>query len=191
MGLIAPLKSAGSVFGIRTHSETDFQTMLMEDPFEIRKYHPYMVAKTTVSGEFEEATELAFDMLSDFLYGQNTQRIEIPMVAPVWIERAETGWTMSFVMSDKYNLETVPKPFNPRITFEKRSAHHMAVLRYSGYSDELLMRDQEKKLQEWLRGKRQYVTASRCCSAQYDSALTLPFLRRNEIQIRVLPMARG
>ena len=50
---------------------------------EIRYYDSYIVAKTTVKGEFKEAQGAAFRILAGYIFGDNEKKQKIAMTAPV------------------------------------------------------------------------------------------------------------
>jgi len=60
--LLLALSNAGcTVFGIRTYETPKYTVVLKEDDKEIRYYEPYIVAKTTVQGDFEGARAKPFE----------------------------------------------------------------------------------------------------------------------------------
>ncbi|MFM8429902.1 MAG: SOUL family heme-binding protein, partial [Holophagaceae bacterium] len=50
---------------------------------EIRQYEPYLVAQTKVNGSFDQAGNLAFRVLFQYISGANKTQTSIAMTAPV------------------------------------------------------------------------------------------------------------
>ena len=134
--LLAIFNSGCSVFGIRTYETTEYELIFDEANKEIRYYDSYIVAKTTVKGEFKEAQGAAFRILAGYIFGDNEKKQKIAMTAPVVqeptaerekiqmttpvIQRpSEEGWVMSFMMPSVYKMEDLPRtPKDKRIRFE-------------------------------------------------------------------------
>jgi hypothetical protein len=82
--MVLPVLNAGcSVFGIRTYETPLCEVILHEGHKEIRYYESYIVAKTTVKGEFKEAQSTAFQILAGYIFGDNEKKQKIAMTAPV------------------------------------------------------------------------------------------------------------
>lgn len=63
--------------------EAKFQVLKSSGIFELREYAPYIVAETSVDGDFEDAGNIAFSKLFKYISGQNKSRSKIAMTAPV------------------------------------------------------------------------------------------------------------
>ena len=128
------LQSACSAFGIRSEENPNYEVMHKEQSFEIRSYASYVVAKTTVDGDFKEAQGKAFRILAGYIFGGNQQKKSISMTAPVVMDtpsKSESiamtspvvqspsgdGWSMTFMMPSKYKLSDLPVPKDQRVKF--------------------------------------------------------------------------
>jgi hypothetical protein len=175
-----------------------------EGGFEVRRYAPYLIAETTAAGDFDQASNEAFQRLAGYIFGksQGSRKIamtvpveqqpkgektgeKIAMTVPVEQERRGDEWVMSFMVPAAYTLETVPRPLDPRVTLREVPASERAVVRFSGRADAA---DFEEKKRELLRrvadaglrpeGEVNY--------ARYNAPWTPGFLRRNEVQVVVV-----
>ncbi len=137
------------------NEEPRYEVVKSYPDFELRRYAPYLVAETEVSGDFDEAGNKAFRILIEFISGDNQRRETIEMTAPVnqrpkasegeeiamtapVTQRVKEGqgqqdvYLLNFVMPSKYTLETLPMPADPRIRIREEPGKLMAVRQYSG-----------------------------------------------------------
>ncbi|MCB0376988.1 MAG: heme-binding protein [Bdellovibrionales bacterium] len=200
--LIQILQAGCSLFGIRSEEIPKYQVVLKDDNKEIRLYSPYIVARTTVDGNFDEAQSKGFRILADYIFGNNKSKETIPMTAPVVQKQkgesiAMTApvvmnpsqnrqqWTMAFSMPSRYNLQSLPIPNDKRIELVERGSHYTAAIIYSGRWSEEKNRKMGQELEEWLVGKNDYDILSQPQFAGYNPPWTLPFFRHNEMLIDV------
>jgi hypothetical protein len=200
--LLAIFNSGCSIFGIRTYEMPKYKVILKEGNKEIRYYESYIVAKTTVKGEFKEAQSAAFRILAGYIFGGNEKRQDIAMTAPV-VQRptsesekiqmtapviqspSKEGWVMSFMMPSAYKMEDLPTPKDKRVSFETVPARYIAALRYTWFGSKSRNERKANELQEWLAGLNGYEPISSPMYAGYDPPWTLPFLRRNEMMVEI------
>ena len=200
--LLAIINAGCSVFGIRTYEMPKYEVILKEGDKEIRYYGSYIVAKTTVKGEFNEAQGAAFRILAGYIFGDNEKRQELAMTAPV-IQKpttesekiqmtapviqgpSEEGWVMTFMMPSAYKMEDLPIPKDKRVSFETVPERYTAALRYTWLGNKSRNERKANELQEWLMGLKDYEPISSPRYAGYDPPWTLPFFRRNEMMIVV------
>ncbi len=204
MTIVSLTQVGCSVFGSRSEETPRYEVLLQDGNKEIRQYQGYIVAKTEVQGDYENAQGDAFRILADYIFGNNKSRSKIAMTAPVEQEsvsksksekiamtapveqsRSEKGWVMSFMMPSKFTAETLPEPNDPRVQFEKVEAKSVAVIRYSGSRAEKANQAKAEELRQWLESRRKYSIISSARSAGYDPPWTLPPFRRNEMMFDV------
>jgi hypothetical protein len=200
--LLAVFNAGCSAFGIRSYETPKYEVVFEEGNKEIRYYESYLVAKTTVKGEFKEAQGAAFRILADYIFGANekAQKIamtgpvvqkpgseseKLPMTAPVFQSPSEEGWVMTFMMPSAYEMEDLPTPTDARVSLEKVPARYKAAFRYTWFGSKRRNERKAKELQEWLTGLKEYEPTSSPMYAGYDPPWTLPFFRRNEMMIEV------
>ena len=192
-----------SVFGSRSEETPRYEVLVKDGNKEIRQYQAYIVAKTEVEGDYEDASGDAFRILAGYIFGDNKSRAKIAMTAPVEqsasvsksekiamtapVEQAKSarGWTMTFMMPSKFTAETLPEPNDPRVQFEKVEPKTVAVIRYAGSRSAKANEAKAEELKRWLESQEKYAAISNARSAGYDPPWTLPPFRRNEMMVDV------
>lgn len=119
---------------------------------------------------------------------------KIEMTAPVTQRPADgdparttTGadrHVVSFVMPQRFTMETLPKPIDPRVELRREPERLMAVRRYSGRWTKENYRQQERKLLEAVQ-KQGLEPVGPPVYARYNSPFSLWFMRRNEVMVEV------
>ncbi len=184
--------------------EPNWRSVKKEGSIEIREYAPMIVAEVTTTGDRYDAINDGFRILAAFIFGENSvqQKIEmtapvtqqaeqatskkIAMTAPVTQEETEKSneWKVRFVMPEEYTIATLPKPNDERILILEVPAYEAAVIRFSGFNTDKNIASHEETLKAWLE-KNNTKTAGRPTYAFYNPPWTPPFMKRNEIMIRV------
>ena len=185
--------------GVQAIEEAEYAVVRSDDRFEIRDYEPAIVAEVLIDGDFEEAGDMAFRKLFNYISGDNTSSEKIAMTAPVSQEkrsekiamtapvsqsRGDHGWAVSFMMPASYTPETIPRPDNPEVVLREIPAQRMAAVRYSGFWSEKNYAEQLEKLIAWLE-ESDLRAAGDPVWARYNAPFTPWFMRRNEILIPV------
>lgn len=166
--------------------------------FEIRRYEPYLVAKVTVSGSYDEAINQGFRILAGYIFGGNTDQSKIAMTAPV-TEQVSTNIAMTapvteqvvgsereitFSMPSQYTLATLPIPDDDRITFVEIPAKTVAVSEFSWFA-------RPDRIEREKADLAQLVTAANLTPiaepmyAAYNDPFSFPPLRRHEILLEI------
>lgn len=197
-----------SAFGannLMAYEEPEYKVIKEYDEFEIREYSSYLVAETEVKGEFEDAGNIAFKVLFDYISGNNLRKEEIEMTIPVnqrnpdlrgeEIEmttpvsqstklNSDGKFVISFVLPSKYNLETAPLPKDSRVKINEIPARLVAVRKYSGTWSEDNYRENESLLLEEV-DKNGLAIVGEPVYARYNPPFWPWFLRRNEVLVEV------
>ncbi|MEI9937853.1 MAG: heme-binding protein [Pseudomonadota bacterium] len=163
----------------------------IDGDFEVRQYAPRVQAETVLNAApWKQSLHEGFDRLANYIFGGNARGLNIAMTAPVMVtvgamDRATR--TVAFKIPDSVPFETLPAPNDRQITLRRIPARRVAALSYSGrYGVEIPSR----KRQELLT----YVRAAGLLPigdvifAGYDAPWTLPWLRRNEVQVELSSM---
>ena len=198
-----------SIIGVRTTEETPYTVITQDKNIEIRRYASVMAVETYVAeNDFQEATNVAFRRLFNYISGDNIATNEISMTAPVIAEpkspenkqeiamtspviatqrgSKESGWTLKFVLPQTFTANSAPSPTDPLVKLVELPEKTVAAIRYSGLWDDERFESRSEALSSWLRNNA-YTSVSEASYAGYDPPWALPFLRRNEVLIDVLP----
>ena len=168
------------------------------DDIELRDYPPLIVAEAEVAGERKLAINTGFRLIADYIFGNNSPRQKIAMTAPVTQQAGEkiamtapvsqqasgSIWRIRFIMPSNYTLETLPTPNNPSVKLIEVPAERIAAIRFSGLAGEDSIARHRKLLLEHL-ARRGLTVHGEPTLAFYNPPWTLPFLRRNEILVKV------
>ncbi len=195
------LLGACSVVGVRSGTEEPAYTVVArQGAAEIRQYGPRLAAETTVDAtDAYAARGTGFRRLAGYIFGANTARASIAMTAPVAQssetiamtapvaqDRTDSGWTIRFFMPAQYTMETLPRPRDPAIRLVTVPAQTMAVIRFTGSIAPEAVAGQQAALQRSLMNSPWRPDAAPVAWF-YDPPWTLPFLRRNEVAVPVVP----
>lgn len=192
----------GSLMAIE---EPAYQVIQKNENYEVRTYAPFIVAQTEVSGSFDASGNKAFRILFNYISGENQQRENIQMTAPVIQENSNANGMkidmtapviqeidesksevsiFSFVMPESFTLATLPEPLDKRVTLKQIPPRTVAVLEYSGSWSENRYKEKESILLKALNDDGIRIIG-KPMFARYNSPFSLWFLRRNEIMIEI------
>ena len=186
------------------YEEPEYEVVATFDDFELRQYAPYLIAETTVSGDFESAGNSAFGILADYIFDNNRGSEKMKMTTPVnqTADRGErmemtapvlssgndgTGsgaYSVSFVIPSKYTMDTVPAPVDDRVVLREVEGALVAAHRFSGSWKRDNYDRHEATLLQAVRAEG-LVPASAPVFARYNAPFWPAFLRRNEILLEV------
>lgn len=167
--------------------------------FEIRQYQAQIVAETIVDSGFDDAGNIAFGRLFNYISGNNRSKESIAMTAPVSqkadsekismtapVNQQKSGgkWSVSFLMPSKYTMETIPEPLDSNVTLREIPPRKMAAVRYSGTWSRKRYEQKKSNLEQFIANKGLKIIGE-AIFARYDPPFQLWFLRRNEVLIPV------
>ncbi len=195
------LLSSCSLFGIQSEEGPKYKVLVKQGDFEIRQYSSYIVAKTTVKGNYSDSSSEAFRILAGYIFGKNKEKnkiamtspvemeqksLQIAMTSPVEMNQSEDQFTMKFSMPSQYSMEDLPEPLDKRIEFEKVEEKIIASHQFSWFSSESRVKSKADELYKWINQNKNYNAEKNHTYAGYNPPWTIPFLRRNEVHIELI-----
>lgn len=179
----------------------EYEVLKHEGQFELRNYAPYLSASVRVRArDYAQATNVGFESLADYIFGNNhaSDRIsmtapvtagraccqKIAMTAPVTAQHADDEYVVSFTMPSGYTMETLPQPNNESVSIESVAAHRVAVVRFGGGFSGLKAAEETDRLMDWM-AEQGLTPLGDPILALYDPPWKPGFARRNEIMVEV------
>jgi len=152
---------------------------------EIRRYPLLVIARVNGYGDG------GFNLLFSFITGNNRQKSNVAMTAPVVSEEiamtapvlSEAG-SIAFVMPEGFTLESTPEPLDNQVKIVEIPERVVAALRFSGRWSNSLFKKKSKELLEELK-KANIKTQGNVFSMRYNGPFTPWFMRRNEVAVPI------
>ena len=155
----------------------DYKVLEQDGKFEVRDYPAMSVARTTMGdGDFMR--------LFRYISGGNEAEQKIAMTAPVLVQHKGADGGMSFVVPRDVAAAKVPAPKAADVSLDTMPATRFAVFTYSGRRTDKNEADALGKLRAWME-KTNLRAEGEPLFAYYDPPWTLPFMRRNDVMLRV------
>jgi hypothetical protein len=189
----------GWTFYVTYNLERPRYTVLEKrDAFEIRLYQPYIVAYVDTPGDYKTAINNGFRILANYIFGGNIRRESIDMTAPVTETASEriamtapvteqrTGKVrqITFMMPEKYTLNTLPEPDDDRIRFKQVPEKKYAAIRFTWYPTEARVERKKEELAKAIQLSG-YIRIGEPIYAAYNDPYSFPLLQRHEILIEI------
>lgn len=190
------LWTAWGLYSGRSAEEVSFERVGDLDGVELRRYPRTVLVETTAPDQYR-----AFGRLFRYISGENESSEEVSMTAPVATRGGEsiamtapvrssrddgTGGDlrMSFYLPAEYDPETAPVPTDPAVRLVVEPAKTLAVKRFSWYAPSWRVERQSRALVSALADHGIEVRDEPFL-LRYNDPMTPPFLRRNEVAVRV------
>lgn len=170
------LKSIPGLFGVHFDEHAPYEVLLSED-LEVRAYPALTLASSRIESSHETATNTAFTILAEYIFSH-----DIPMTVPIFQHMNATTLTLSFYIADERSL---PEPSTDKVTLHTQPERIVAAYKYSGVNMPKAMLRAKEKLMALLPTLTDYTPVGEVYWAQYDSPMTIPFLRKNEALIEL------
>lgn len=185
------------VFGIRSGYEGPKYSLVEKaGDVEIRRYESRLAAEVVDAKDDREG----FFLLFDFISGKNSAQQKISMTSPVEVDKSgvkiamttpvETSapeggkMRMRFFMPSDLTKDIAPTPLDSRVRIIEVPADTYAVLRYSGSTGREKFKVEADTLLAGLSASA-WRPVSEPFFFGYDPPFTIPFLRRNEVLVKV------
>lgn len=193
--------SSCSLVGVQTEERPKYKVLIKEGNFEVREYAPYIVAETTVEGNFNNSSRESFKILAGYIFGKNKAKtklsmtspvkmeqdsVKIAMTSPVKMNQSEGKYTMGFSMPSDYTLDQLPEPLDNRVKLKVVKTKVLASHKFSWFSSQSKNDKKAEELNLWLKKHPNYKRKKNYSYAGYNPPWTLPFFRLNEVHIELL-----
>ena len=191
--LVTLLESVLSVVGIRGLYEQPRYAVVerLDRGVEIRAYDARLAVETDAR---DQGDGEAFGKLFRYITGANRSGERVAMTTPVEsqgqriamtvpVEQGDGG-TMRFFLPQKVADAGPPEPTEGGLRLVRVPAERMAVLRFSGRITPEARAEQARILAEVLAAASRKAEGPRVFMG-YDPPFSLPFLRRNEVAVRL------
>jgi len=161
------------------------------EPIELRSYENFTVARASTEGAgfTSRSGATGFNTLASYLFGKNEAKQEMAMTMPVEMtsSTSDSQGSMAFVLPKKYASEPPTPLAGSDITIDKVPARLVAAKPFPGIvTDEEIQRQKEALLEAIMKdGSIEPVDESQVVVLQYNSPLTIPWRRRNEVTMVV------
>lgn len=128
-----------------------YRLVSKEKEFEIR-YYPSATFATIYSDatNYKGVANKGFRKLAGYIFGGNEKKESISMTAPVRMSMSDKGSSMSFIMPEKYNKQSLPVPNDNSITIQNSKPEYVAVISFGGYASDEKIAIYKDKLMEAL-----------------------------------------
>jgi hypothetical protein len=171
------------------YEQPTYEVVAKDGAFELRRYEPYVVAETVVSGSSESAGNQAFRRLFRYISGKNRKQVrpddpKIAMTVPVTMRYDADSTRMTFMVPGEYTLGTAPRPADPEVGLRAEPGGLVAAFTYSGRSSQERYLERQALLTDWAAAQG-LEAAGDPLFAQYNGPFTPWFLRRNEVLLAV------
>ena len=167
--------------------QVKYQIVRKAGKIEIRHYPRLVIARVGGVGD------RGFNTLFQYISGNNRQKTNLPMTAPVISENIHMtapvisdSRSLSFVLPGKYTLANAPVPLDERVRILEIPDRFVAALRFSGRWSETIFTRKSKELMDEL-AKSIFKTKGSVFVMRYSGPFTPWFLRRNEVAIEIEP----
>jgi len=193
-----------SVFGNSGVEIAPYQVIVAdsEQNIELRKYDQLILVSAPMRADMDAKKNEPFSKLFEYISGNNTLKVaipmtaplllsdgeekgvKIPMTAPVFMEVEDRLGAMSFVMPASYTLETTPLPKDSELKLSEIKNVTYAVIQFNGLLDSNNISKHRELLEDWIDVKGLKVIGG-YKAAGYNPPFTIPAFRRNEVLIPV------
>jgi len=164
-----------------------YKVLVQTESYEVREYEAFAVCSTSMGTNSDVGDVLAsgngFNKLAGYvLEGENESSTKMSMTTPVITSQGQ----MQFVMPLDKNAETAPKPTNSDVTIKNVEKSVCAVREFTGLATDAEVSKQRAALEDALLADSIAYDNLSFSVLQYNPPYTLPWLRRNEVSLRVM-----
>jgi SOUL heme-binding protein len=180
--LVVGLLVAGCFTSRAGYASAPYTVRSTDGAFEIRDYPSLQVAVTSTTAD---GADNGFGRLFGYITGNNADSGKISMTTPVFMMQEPTR-AMAFVLPESYRTNSPPVPKDASVTIRELPPARFAVYRFSGGRKLEKEQQSRKELEDWLK-KTKLEYEGEPMFGYFDPPWTPPFLRRNEVMLRLKP----
>lgn len=160
LGIYLVFQSFITVNALKTERQK-FKTVFKEGRFEIR-FYPSATMATIYSNatDYKGLANNGFRKLASYIFGGNEQKQSISMTAPVRMSMSEKGSSMSFVMPEKFDVNTLPTPIDKSIQIQQSQPVYVASISFTGYATDAKIKNYKEQLEQLLEEKKIKIAGS-------------------------------
>jgi hypothetical protein len=130
-----------------------------------------------------------FNVLASYLFGSNNESRSMSMTTPVLTSYERDSYEMAFVLPSMLTSNTAPRPTDPAVYIRDILPDRVAAREFPGIATDGEIRRQRTALEAALARDGELYNAKSIRVLQYNPPYTLPWLRRNELVVSLLPGA--
>jgi len=174
------------------YEEPKYEVVEVAAGYEVRRYEDRLSAEVEQSSNADRAFSRLFRYISGA--NQSSARInmtvpvaqseKIAMTVPVAQSAGAGGGLMQFFLPSKYTLETAPVPTDPAVRIVTVGGGLYAVRGFGGRAT-IANFERAKGVLLTLLAEGGHRPTSEPIRATYNGPFTPPFLRRNEVMVRI------
>jgi hypothetical protein len=184
VGLLAVAGAGYFLYREKSIEKPRHKVIEADGQFEVREYPELVVAEARVAGDRDFALDRGFGLLADYIFGKSRGGQKVAMTAPVLSSSAGGGeWLTRFVMPSDLTRDSLPQP-DPGVEIGTVGARKVAVVQFSGPTDESAFAEREAQLRSWV-GAKKLNAVGEPERAYYNSPFMPGPLRRTEILIPI------
>ena len=161
------------------YEEASHKVLSKNGNIKLRSYPDLQLVETSMN-----QGERGFMRLFRYIDKGNSKTEKIAMTTPVFTQNHEGNETMAFVLPASMSSNDIPEPLDENVQVRTRPTSLYAVYRYSGKRVDGGSNKANRELKDWILNNG-YEQLSEPINAYYDTPWTPPFLRRNELLIRI------
>jgi len=168
----------------RTAKAPMHEVLLADGACELRRYPALHIIETIQHGSRDRALGNGFGLLADYMFGEERDGDEIPIVMPVLAAPAAAGgWRIRFIITDEYlPLSEAP---GEGIVAGDIPTRQVAAIAVPGKATDRAFAARTAELERWVAALDR-VAAGPAEHAYYNSPLKPGLNRANEILIPLL-----
>lgn len=163
------------------YESPSYEVIKKDNDFELRRYAAFSTSAVT---EANLSGRSGFGMLFGYISGRNQKREKMSMTIPVMNEFSNNTMTMEFVIPKKYDKDDIPMPSMPEVEIKHYPEQEIAAYTFSGLVNDKTVAKSIDKLSQWIK-EMNLEAETYYHLARYNPPFSLPFLRKNEILIKI------